>query len=239
MMSPATKILASAALGITVLAAGCSETMNLSTTRSYDQTFLSNYKDLKPRDKDFIYVSPEARVMLAAARGVLIDQPEIHIAADSPWKGAKPADLTTIAEVMRTNLSDALKKQGYNVVTEPGQNILLVRTAFTDMYLEQKPRNALEYTPIGFVVGTGISAMQSIMQKYDILAITFQAEVSDSGNRALIAELVAPRGGNKLVITFDQYKNQMQTWGARLACNLGNAKAPLAQQVDCYVGDAG
>ena len=172
--------------------------------------------------------------------GILIDQPEIHIAANSPFTGAKPADLTAIAEAMRSELTAALKKAGYNVVTEPGPNILLLRTAFTDVYLQKEARGVLEYTPIGFVVGTGISAMESVMQKYDILGITLQAELTDSVSKALIFELVAQRGGNQQVITFDQYKTQMQTWGQRLACQVSNSKLPAAQQTDCAaIGSTG
>ena len=233
MKNPALTVLASLALGAALLAAGCSETKNLATTRSYDQSFLSNYKNLQPRGNDLIYRTPDSQRLLAAARGVLIDQPEIHIAADSPFTGAKPADLTAIAEAMRTELSDALKKAGYTVVTEPGPNILLLRTAYTDVYLQKEARGVLEYTPIGFVVGTGISAMESVMQKYDILGITLQAELTDSASKVLIFELVAQRGGDKKVITFDQYKKQMQTWGQRLACQVSNSKQPAAQQVDC------
>ena len=232
MKSPVVRVLASAVLGMALLAAGCSETMNVSQTRSYDQTFLSNYKNLQPRGKDFIYRTPDSQRLLAAARGVMIDQPEIRMAPDSPT-GAKPADLTAIAEAMRTQLVDALTKAGYNVVTAPGPNILLLRLALTDVYLEKEARGVLGYTPIGFVVSAGVDAMESVMQGYNILGITLQAELTDVSSKALIFELVAQRGGNKQVITFDQYKQQMQTWGQRLACQVSNSKLPAAQQTDC------
>ena len=229
----ASRVLASAALGMALLAGGCTETMNLSSSRSYDETFLSNYSSLTPRGKDFIYATSDSQRLLAAARGVLVDQPEIHIAPDSPFTGAKPADLTAIAEAMRSELTGALQKAGYTVATAPGPNILVLRLALTDVYLQAKPRGVLEYTPIGFVVGTGISAMQSVMQKYEILGVTLQAEVTDSASSALIFELVAPRGGNQQAISFDQYRAQMQTWGQRLSCQISNSKLPAAQQTDC------
>lgn len=233
MSSPAVKVVASAVLGMALLAAGCTETKSLTTTRSYNQTFLSNYKNLEPRGKDLVYRTADSQRLLAAARGIMIDQPEVHIAADSPFTGAKPADLTAIAEALRSQLVEALTKAGYNVVTAPGPNILLLRTAFTDVYLEKEARGVLGYTPIGFVVGAGVDAMESVMQGYNILGITLQAELIDTGSNALIFELVAQRGGNQQVITFDQYKKQMQTWGQRLACQVSNSKLPAAQQVDC------
>lgn len=232
MKSPILKVLASLTAGAALLATGCSETMSLGTTRSYDQTFLSNYTVLKPRGKDMVYVAPDAQRLLAAARGVMIDQPEVRMAPDSPT-GAKPADLTVIAEAMRTQLVEAMTKKGYNVATAPGPDILLVRLALTNVYMQAKPRGVLGYTPIGFVVKAGVDAMETVMQNNDILGITLQAEVTESTGSAMLAELVAQRGGNQQVITFDQYKAQMQTWGQRLACQISNAKLPAAQQTDC------
>ncbi|MDH5171692.1 MAG: DUF3313 domain-containing protein [Gammaproteobacteria bacterium] len=214
--------------------AGCASTDNLATTRSYQQGFLSDYTLLKPRGaNDWVYISPDAKSLLAASTGVLIDQPEIHISPSSPYSGAKPSTLTAIAEAMRSDLSESLKNGGYNVVTEPGPNILILRLALTDIYLQEKERNLLEYTPIGFVVGAGISAMQSVMEKVDILAMTFQVEVTESSSKKMLAELVAQRGGKQERITFEEFQGQMRAWGERLSCNISNARLPASQQTDC------
>jgi hypothetical protein len=170
---------------------------------------------------------------LAAARGVMIDQPEIHIASGSDYKGAKPADLATIAEAMRSDLSGALQKAGYNVVTAPGPDIVLLRTALTDVYLEKKERGVLAYTPIGFVVSEGVSAMQAVMDKVDIMGMTLQAEVTNSATNAVVFQLIAQRGGNEQRITFEQFQGQIRTWGQRLSCQLTNSKLPDAQRSDC------
>jgi len=235
MKNPATTIFATAiALGLALLMAGCASTDKLATKRPYQETFLTNYTLLKPRgDNDWVYFGPDAQRLLAAARGVLIDQPEIHISPKSPYSGAKPSTLTAIAEAMRSDLVAALKKGGYNVVTEPGPNILLVRLALTDVYLQEKERNLLEYTPIGFVIGAGVSAMQTVMEKVDILGMTLQAEITDSGSKAMVGEMVAQRGGNEQRITFDEFQKQMTVWGERLSCQISNARLPTSQQTDC------
>lgn len=220
-------------LGAALLVAGCAPSTQLGTSRSYEQNFLSDYTKLQPRGKDMVYASPDAMKVLAAAKGVMVDQPEIHIAAASVYKSAKPADMTAIAEAMRDDLSGALKSAGYNVVTSPGPNILLLRTALTDVYLEKKERGVLGYTPIGFVVGAGVSAIQSVMEKVDIMGMTLQAEISDSTTNAVVFDVVAQRGGNEQRITFEQFQGQMKTWGQRLSCQLDNSKLPAAQRKDC------
>lgn len=228
-------------LGAALLVAGCGPTTQLGTSRSYQQNFLSDYTKLKPRGKnDFIYVAPEATLMMASAKGLMIDQPEIHIAAGSDYNGAKPADLTIIAEAMRNDLSEALKASGYNIVTAPGADILLLRTALTDVYLEKKERGVLEYTPIGFVVGAGVSAMQGVMEKVDIMGMTLQAELVNSKSGTLGFELVAQRGGNEQRITFEQFQSQMKVWGQRLRCQIDNSKLPVPQRQDCsQIGSTG
>jgi hypothetical protein len=222
-------ILLSAAL----LVAACGPTTKLGTSRSYTKGFLSDYSRLQPRGKDMAYQSPDAMKQLAAATGVMIDQPEIHLSPASDYKGAKPADLAVIAEAMRNDLSAALKASGYNVVDKPAPNIVLLRTALTDVYLEKKERGVLGYTPIGFVVGAGVSAMEAVMEKVDIMGMTLQAEITNSSTNTLVFQLVAQRGGNEERITFDQFQDQMKTWGKRLNCQVNNSKLPQAQWADC------
>jgi hypothetical protein len=228
-------------IGAALMVAACGPTTQLGTSRSYQQNFLSDYTRLQPRgSSDFIYVSPEATLMMATAKGVMIDQPEIHIAEGSDYKGAKPADLAIIAEAMRGDLSEALRVSGYNIATEPGVDILLLRTALTDVYLEKKERGVLGYTPIGFVVGAGVSAMEGVMEKVDIMGMTLQAELVNSKSGTLGFELVAQRGGNEQRITFDQFQGQMKTWGQRLRCQIDNSKLPVPQRQDCTkIGSTG
>ncbi|GMW05205.1 MAG: DUF3313 domain-containing protein [Gammaproteobacteria bacterium] len=222
-----------AAMAAALLLAACGPTTKLGTSRSYTKGFLNDYSRLQPRGKDMAYQSADAMKVLAAARGVMVDQPEIHIAPGSNYTGAKPADLAAIAEAMRSDISAALKASGYNVVSEPGPNILLLRTALTDVYLEKKERNVLGYTPIGFVVTAGISAVQEVMEKVDIMGMTLQAEITDSKTNAVVFQLVAQRGGNEQRITFEQFQDQMRTWGKRLNCQINNSKLPQAQWADC------
>jgi hypothetical protein len=216
-----------------LLVAACGPTTKLGTSRSYTKGFLSDYSRLQPRGKDLAYQSADAMKELAAAKAIMIDQPEIHIAPGSDYKGAKPADMAVIAEAMRNDLSEALKASGYNVVTQPGPNVLLLRTALTDVYLEKKERNVLGYTPIGFVVGAGVSAMKEVMDKVDIMGMTLQAEITNSSTNAVLFDLVAQRGGNEQRISFDDFQSQMKAWGKRLNCQINNSKLPQAQWTDC------
>src|SRR5215469_4693454 len=96
------------------------------------ETFLPNYDELKPvpgkGGVDYVYLAGGDE-RLSHFTGILLDQPEVFISADSPYKGAKPADLTVIAEFVREAYTKELKARNYNVVEAKGPGVLYVRSA--------------------------------------------------------------------------------------------------------------
>lgn len=207
---------------------------------SFDQTFLTDYGKLEARPAakgtDYTYIAPGAIDRLAKYNGVMVDQPEILISAQSDYKGAKPEDLVAIAGLMRDSLSERLKAGRYNVVDAPGPGIIYIRLALTDLSLKKKKRGVLGYTPIGFVVKAGADLVKEMMGKYDIMGMAIQAELTDSQTGEVLAAVVAERGGvdgEPMRMDFDQLSGQMKEFGGRLRCRLDNARVPAAQQIDC------
>lgn len=207
---------------------------------NYDRSFLSDYTKLQSRASDkgaeHIYTAPGAVEKLAKYNGVMVDQPEILISPESDYKGAKPEDLAAIAGMMRDALSARLSAGGYNVVQAPGPGVIYVRIALTDLELKKKKRGVLGYTPIGFVVKAGADAIKDMMDKYDIMNMVIQGELTDSQSNEVLAAIVAERGGGDKPVRmdFDQLDAQMKDFGSRLRCRLDNARAPAGQQIDCF-----
>jgi hypothetical protein len=212
---------------------------NASPDLSYDKTFLTDYSLLKQRASDrgteFVYIDPQAIDKVAKYSGVMVDQPEILISPDSPYKGAKPENLLSIANSMRDAMDARLTAGHYNVVDKPGPGIIYLRLALTDLEVQKKKRSLLEYTPIGAVVGFGVDAMKDFQKKFDILKMVFQAEITDSDTNAVYAQYVmVVGGGDKPVrIDFDKVKANMDEFGERLRCRLDNAQLPVDKRIDC------
>lgn len=207
---------------------------------NFDRTFLSDYTKLQsrvtPKGADYVYMAPGAVERLAKYNGVMVDQPEILISPESDYKGAKPEDLAAIAALMREGLSARLSAGGYNVVQAPGTGVIYVRLALTDLQMKKKKRGVLGYTPIGFVVKAGADAIKEMIDKYDIMGMTIQGELTDSQSNEVLAAVVAERGGmgdKSQRMDFDELDAQMQEFGARLRCRLDNARLPKSQQIDC------
>lgn len=228
-------ILASAA-ALYALVSGCASTPPPAPKAGppwAGETFLPNYSELKPSGKDWIFLAPNLETALAGFSSVMVDQPEIFISPQSPYKGAKPADLTAIAEFARTTYEARLTAHGYKIVTSKGPGVLYIRPALTDLQLQQKKRSILAYTPYGFVISSIYRALQDFMNKMDILYVAAQVEVLDGQTDQELAAGVVPRGGNGERMSFDQFKALIEAYGDRAACRLDNGRVPESQRIDC------
>jgi hypothetical protein len=207
----------------------------------YDQTFLDNYSNLQLRQAgnttDFFYAEPGLIAGgLKKYSGVAVDQPEIYISENSKYKGVKPDNSLQLAEQVRADISAALSAAGYNVQDAAGPGIIVVRLAVTDLAMEKKKRGLLAYTPIGAVVKLGADALKDFMDKVDITNMTLQAELVDGGTGETLAALVVPRNPAEIGkrIEFDNLEALVKEYGARLGCQLNNAKlSPGQAPVNC------
>jgi hypothetical protein len=207
------------------------------------ETFLPNYAELKPvvektGGTSYAYLEPNLEQALGHYSGIMVDQPEIFIGENSPYKGAKPADLDAIAEFARSTFVKHLTAHGYKVVDVKGPGVLYLRTALTHLQLQPKSRSILAYTPVGFVVSTTVRAIQDLMEKMDILKVAMQGEALDAQSGKELGAVVIPKGGDGTKMTFSQFEAVIDTYGERTACRLDNARLPQAQWIDCSDPDA-
>jgi hypothetical protein len=190
---------------------------------------------------DLIYESPTGRERLGTYDKIMIDQPEIWIDADSKYRGVKPDNIKAIADLMRENLTAKVVGRGYEVVEEPGPDVLYIRVALTDLYLKKEKRGVLGYTPAGAVIKLGADQLRDMLSKIDIVEIAIQVEFQDSITEEVLAAIIIKRGarkdkgtGQKLTrYDFKYLELEMQYYGGRLACSLDNSRIPEAAQVDC------
>lgn len=215
----------------------------LSTSVAADSGFLSDYSKLKARSADSfarVYVPEGIYERLQAYRTVMVDQPEVFIAADSKYKGAKPDQLKVLSDTMRLAMMERLEAGGYFTTDQPGPDVIYMRWAVTDLYLKKKSKRVLAYTPVGFVVHTTAqAAIRDLWKKIDIVELGVEVEFLDSVSNEQLAAGVIQRGARKAkgqkkdLVTWEELDAAMKTLGERLRCNLDNAKVPEAQRQDC------
>lgn len=211
-----------------------------------DSGFLSDYSLLEARDDDAaldrVYVAEGISAKLEKYNAIMVDQPEIFIADDTKYKGAKPDALSQLASTMRYAMMERLEAGGYNVTDEPGPNTLFMRWAVTNLYLEKKKRGFLTYTPLGAVVhATHQASIKDLWKKIDIVEMTIEIEFLDSVSGELLAAAVDSSGHRKDKkagieedpVTWEELDAEMKTVGERVRCRMDNAKLPEAQRADC------
>ncbi len=209
--------------------------------------FLTDYSLLEaPEEEERIfaekvYLVPNAVQRLADYDSIMVDQPEIFIAADSKYKGAKGDQLKQLADVARLSTIERLEADGRNIVDEPGTDTIYIRWAITDLYLQKKKRGILSYTPAGFVVhATKSAATRDLWKKIDIAELRIEIEVSDVvTGEVLFAGISRKQGFRKQkgekadIVSWQDLDALFETMGARISCNLANAASPEEEWENC------
>ncbi len=208
-----------------------------------DIGFLSDYSLLEVRERDLanrVYLVPNVEERLKGYNGLLIDQPEIFIAPDSKYKGAKPDQLKVLADTVRLATMERVEAGGYEVTDEPGPGVMYVRFAVSHLYLKKKKRGLLSYTPIGFVVhGTMQAAVRDLWKKIDIVELRLEMEFSDSMTGEILAMGTSSHGMRKgkdqeqVLVTWEELDAVISTVGERMRCQLDNARKPRSDWQVC------
>ena len=208
-----------------------------------DNGFLTDYSLLEAQEGDFaarVYIAPNAMERLADYDAILVDQPEIFIAPDSKYKGAKGDQLKQLADTGRLAMMERFKSGGYTVADGPGPGVLYMRWAITDLYLKKKKRGLLSYTPVGMVVHTTKqAAIRDLWKKINIVEISVEAEFSDAVGGEILAAGTSKqgmrkgRGQKEDLVSWEELDAMFSTAGERVRCRLDNAKRPESERQVC------
>jgi hypothetical protein len=199
--------------------------------------FLSDYSQLKQSSDaymDYTYLAEGAPDKMANYSAVMIDQPEIFVAANSKYKGMKPDDMKQLADAFRSAMAASLSTT-YMIVDQPGPNVLYLRFAISNVQLKKHKKGLLGYTPIGLVAGAAKSAMTSdFTKKIDLKGLTIEVEVLDSISEEQFAALLKTRSGKKdEPASWEELQALIAVYSQRVACNLDNARRAEEDRVDC------
>ena len=164
------------------------------------------------------------------------------MSAESPYKGFKPDAMKAIADGFRAAVIEELSAT-FTVVEEPGEKVLYLRLAATNLYVKRKwSKNPLSYTPVGIAANAVKKALtKNLDKKLSLVELNVEAEMLDSmtGERlAAAVESLGVRkdkeaGQKKDPTSWSQLEWAMRECGRRMRCRLDNARRPLEEWVDC------
>ena len=171
---------------------------------------------------------------------VMIDQPWIYVDPASKSKGMKPDSMTTIAETLRSAVSEAVSKQ-YKVVEQKGEGVLYFRWAVTNLYLQKPKRSLLAYTPVGAVANAAKDGLTDFVSKNTLVDLRLEGELRDSVTGELFVAMTVERGQrkdksaktNEDPATWDELFAIGTALGERFACRLNNSQVDKSKWQDC------
>jgi len=202
--------------------------------------FLSDYSQLKKSSDaymDYTYLAEGAPGKMEKYSAVMIDQPEIFVAANSKYKGMKPDDMKALADAFRAAMARSLSTT-YMIVDQPSPNVLYVRFALSNVQLKKHKRGLLGYTPVGLVVGAAKSALTSdFTKKIDLKGLTMEMEILDSNSEEQFAALLETRSGKKdEPASWEELEALITVYSQRVGCRLDNARVAEENRTDCLSG---
>ena len=208
-----------------------------------DNDFLEDYSILG-KAGEFgaarMYVAAGTPERMKQYTKVMIDQPFIYVDPASKSKGMKPDTMTTIAETLRSAVSEAVSKQ-YEVVEQKGEGVLYFRWAVTNLYLQKPKRSLLAYTPVGAVANAAKDGLTDFVSKNTLVDLRLEGELRDSVTGELFVAMTVERGQRK--DKSSKISEDPATWdelfaigtalGERFACRLNNSRVDTSKQQDC------
>ena len=190
---------------------------------------------------DLGYVHPDIIELASHYTAVMVDEPEILIASDSRYKGAKGDHLKQLGDVGRMAMIERIEAGGWTVSEQAGPHVLYIRWAISDLYLKKKRRGYLSYTPLGIVVHASTeAAIKDLWQKIDIVELGVEIEWLDSTTGAVLAAARASRGARRKdgkrdqLVRWEDLDALFQTIGEQTRCHMDNNQlAPDEKRMEC------
>ena len=221
-----------------LLSAAFATTVVLADETIIQSGFMTDYTQLVKLEDgtaDYRYTVDGVEDLVAKYNALMIDQPEVFIAADSPYRGGKPTDLEALADAFRAGLTAALSEDFY-IVEQTGPNVMYIRVAISNLQLKKKKRSILGYTPVGLVGGAVKGAVTTdIAKKTDLQEAVMEFEIFDSETGERLIAIIDHIGeGREAPATWEELEAAAFNYGSLARCRLNNASLPLESRVDCF-----
>jgi len=176
--------------------AGCT---NLPRAENYSTELGESQAQLQPDpvwSGGRIWVRPAPPISSQYDKKILLE-PITYIPGDRPDQ-LDMKNNAVLREQVLAYMNEAvrreLSKAGYQLVAAPAPRTMRVRAAITATFKNDRDPRAMEYIPIGFVLGQGAKAAGL---RDDSARLLIEASVRDANtNELLVASLGAVTGGN-------------------------------------------
>ncbi len=198
---------------------GCATTHQARSVKT--SGFLLDYSQLKPGKGDqalLAYKNPQAAWGMYTK--VIVDPVEIYMTPGADLRSDAKEERTALATYFTASLREELKKNHFTIVSQPGPDVLRIRTALTD---GDQSEVLLDTVSTVMPIGLAVSTLKRVAVGSDT-SVGFaqaEAEVLDSRSSTRLAAAVDKRYGTKALRakfgSWNHAKEAMDHWSEQMA----------------------
>jgi hypothetical protein len=173
--------------------------------------FLGDYSTLAPDPKNGdLLLYEKDRSVLRKYNKFIFDPVTIYLLPEAQNRGIDADDLERLATYFREAVTDELKKSGrYQIVTDPGPDVIDLRVAITNVEPTGGKKNAAvkgATTAATMAVAPGASLL---VPRLSVGKVGIEGEMLDSESGDRLVAFVTSKGGRRWFSGFNAYKK----WG--------------------------
>jgi hypothetical protein len=173
--------------------------------------FLDDYSKLQPDPKnpDLLIYRKNEDVLKNSSKFIL-DPITVYLLPEAQHRGIDPEDLAKLTQYFRKAITDELNGSGrYEVVTEPGPGVVVLRLAITDVAPNSGKKNAA-VKGAAMAASTAVAPGASmVVPRISVGKIAIEGEIVDSVSGEQMVEFMTSKGGRRYFSGLNAYKK----WG--------------------------
>jgi Protein of unknown function (DUF3313) len=172
--------------------------------------FLPNYARLQPdaKNPDLLIYMKDANDFKNTSK-FIIEPVEVYLLPEGDQRALMVEDLSKLAQTFTQAIKDELTAGGYQVVTEPGPGVMLLRIALTNVEPTGGKKNAAlkgATTAASLTVAPGASL---VVPRFSVGKVSIEGEIVDATTGTVEVDFMTSKAGKRYFSGLKQY----QTWG--------------------------
>jgi hypothetical protein len=178
---------------------------------SQQSGFLASYGRLQPdpRNPDLLIYMRNPNDLKTSTK-FIIEPVVVYLLPEAEARAIDPADLAQLAQTFTQAIKDELTASGeYEVVTDPGPGVLVLRVALTNVEPTGGKKNAAlkgATTTASLTVAPGASL---VVPRLSVGKVAIEGEILDSTSAQVQVSFMTSKAGRRYFSGLKQY----QTWG--------------------------
>ncbi len=172
--------------------------------------FLTNYSRLKPDEKNpnLLIYSKDLNDLKSTTK-FIIQPVEVYLLPEGDQRAIKVADLTHLTDTFTQAIKDQLTAGGFEVVTEPGPGVMILRLALTNVEPTNSKENAAvtgATTAASLTVAPGIGL---VVPRLSVGKVSIEGEIVNATSGVVEVDFMTSKAGRRYFSGLKPY----QTWG--------------------------